>query len=35
MHVFLILVFLAMALKAAVDPAPPLAGAQAILEAAK
>ena len=35
MHVFLLLVFLAMALKAAVDPAPPLAGAQAILEAAK
>ena len=35
MHVFLLLVCLAMALKAAVDPAPPLAGAQAILEAAK
>jgi hypothetical protein len=35
MHVFLLLVFLAMALKAAVDPAPPPAGARAVLEQAK
>jgi hypothetical protein len=35
MHVFLILVFLAMALKAAVDPAPPPAGARAVLEASQ
>jgi len=35
MHVFLLLLFAALAIKAAVDPAPPPAGAQAILEAAK
>jgi len=35
MHVFLLLVFLAMALKAAVDPAPPPAGARAALAEAK
>jgi len=35
MHVFLLLLFAALAIKAAVDPAPPPASAQAILEAAK
>jgi len=35
MHVFLLLLFVALAIKAAVDPAPPPTGAQAILEAAK
>jgi len=35
MHVFLLLLFAALAIKAAVDPAPPPAGARAALEQAK
>jgi len=35
MHVFFLLLFAALAIKAAVDPAPPEARAQAVLEAAK